>query len=222
MEYPRKCPWHGPLPEFEFTRKNTALLIIDMQYRYAHWDYGVIRKSRDLGFEERLLYFKNRIEEIIPNIQKLQNKFREKKMEVMHARMQSLTMDGRDRSLQQKNVQSHAPPGSKEAQILEEVAPKGDEIVFSKTSSNLFNSTNIDYVLRNIGIECLVFVGVVTNGCVESAARDAPEKGYYTIVVEDACGAHSEELHRSGIIGLSESYANIKKTKEILEAVEQL
>ena len=47
-----------------------------------------------------------------------------------------------------------------------------------KTSSGVFNSTNIDYVLQNLGIRYLIVAGVVTDQCVDMAVRDAADRGY--------------------------------------------
>ena len=51
-----------------------------------------------------------------------------------------------------------------------------------KTSSGVFNSTNIDYVLRNLGIRYLIVAGVVTDQCVDMAVRDAADRGYLVCV----------------------------------------
>ena len=61
----------------------------------------------------------------------------------------------RDRSLEHKHLGIHHPPGLKDAQILEEVGPQGDEIVITKTCGGVFNGSNIEYVLRNLGIQHL-------------------------------------------------------------------
>jgi nicotinamidase-related amidase len=110
----------------------------------------------------------------------------------------------------------HFPPGSKQAQILEEVSPMGDEMVFSKTCGSVFNGTNLHYVLTNMGISSVVVVGVVTSGCVEAAARDAKDLGYGVVLVSDACATWSAEIEAASIRVLQVAYAKIKTTKEML------
>jgi len=61
-----------------------------------------------------------------------------------------MTRDGRDRSLDYKISDIDVPRGSWEAQVLDEIAPVEDEMIFRKTSSSVFISTNIEYVLRNL------------------------------------------------------------------------
>jgi nicotinamidase-related amidase len=84
-------------------------------------------------------YYFNRLEtQVLPNVRRLQDAFRAVGLEVIHTRIQSLTMDGRDRGPGHKRLGLHAAPGSKEAEFLEIVAPQGDEIVINKTASGVF------------------------------------------------------------------------------------
>ena len=71
--------------------------------------------------------------------------------------------------------------------MLDEIAPADDEMIFRKTSSSVFISTNIDYVLRNLGMRSLIVTGIMTDQCVESAVRDACDLGYLVTLVTDAC-----------------------------------
>ena len=81
--------------------------------------------------------------------------------------------------------------GAWDGQVIDQIAPQGDEIVLAKTSSSVFISTNIDYVLRNLGVKQLVISGVITDQCVESAIRDACDPGYLVTQVSDACLTYS-------------------------------
>lgn len=107
---------------------------------------------------------------VVPNIHRLQDVCRASDIEVVFTRICSMTKDGRDRSLAHKELGHLFPPGSKEAEILDDLAPGADEMVFDKTTGSVFNSTPIHYVLQNIGIQNLIMVGMMTGGCVESAA----------------------------------------------------
>jgi nicotinamidase-related amidase len=62
----------------------------------------------------------------------------------------------------------------------------GDEIVMPKTSSSVFNSTNIDYVLRNLNCRQLIICRVLTDQCVESAVRNACDLNYLVTLVPEA------------------------------------
>lgn len=211
--------WRQPLPDPVLHPETTALLVIDMQYADAHMEYGIMAQRREMGQLVGLDYFATQLATIIPNTQRLQAAFRTGGYEVIFARIQSATKDGRDRGGAHKDLKIFSPPGSKEAEILEEVAPLEDELVFAKTTGSVFNGTNIHYVLTNMGIKNLVMTGVMTSGCVESAARDAKDLGYGVIVVSDACASWSEELHCGSLRCMGEVFAKIKTTEQVLAAL---
>jgi nicotinamidase-related amidase len=211
---------YGTLPESEFRPGDTALLCIDLQYGDAHRDYGVLRRMRERGDAELTAYYIDRLERhVIPNVRRLQDACREAGIEVIHTKIESLTNDGRDRSLEHKRLGIHHPPGSLDAQFLEEIAPQGDEIVLTKTCGGVFNGTNIEYVLRNLGVANLIIVGVITSGCVEVAVRDASDRGFAVTLIEDACSSWSEEMERAAIRAMSEIYAKVLSTEEALDLV---
>ncbi len=199
--------------------KGVALLVIDMQYLDAAEGYGVFKDITASGIptEQQRYYFDTLKEYVIPNIQLLLKTFREKKMEVIHTRIQSLTRDGRDRSTGHKRLGLLAPPGSKEAEFLAEVAPLDNEIVINKTASGVFSSTNLNYVLQNLSVHELVVAGVYTNECVETTIRDACDLGYLVSMVNDACTTVTPELHKATITTLKDRYASIVSTREIVE-----
>jgi len=113
--------------------------------------------------------------------------------------IESLTADGRDRSLDYKITGFNVPKGSRDAEMVDELEPLADEIVIRKTSSSVFISTNIDYVLRNLGIRYLIIAGGLTDQCVDSAVRDACDLGYLVTVPTDACVTLSAERHESSL-----------------------
>ena len=94
---------------------------------------------------------------------------------IIYTYIESLTKDSRDQSLDYKLSGFAVPKGSQDAKIISELTPDSDDILIPKTSCSVFNSTNIEYVLRNLGVTQLVVTGIVTNQCVESAVRDAAD-----------------------------------------------
>jgi nicotinamidase-related amidase len=214
--------WRPPFPEPEIRAGTTALLIVDMQRHSAHRDGATMRKVRTAGFEDVARGFGERLDLIVPNIHRLQDAFREAGLEVIHVRIASMTSDGRDRGPSHKKLGHAAAPASPDAEILPELAPAGDEIVFSKTAGSVFCATNIEYVLRNLGITTLVVTGIVTTGCVHTAVTDAADRGFHVILVEDGCGALVPEMHWASIRILRDVYAKILTTSEVLERVHAL
>ena len=68
-------------------------------------------------------------------------------------------------------------------QVIDCIQPIEDEIVIPKTSSSVFQSTNLDYILRCMGKKFLVFCGCLTDQCVDHAVRDACDLGYRVTLI---------------------------------------
>ena len=170
-----------------------ALVVVDMQYFDAHRDWGEGRTAKDLGVADLFEDYFAQIDRITPAIAALLDLFRSKAMEVIHLRVAELTRDSRDVGYKQLVRGLVVPSDSKEAEFLPGLEPTGDEIAISKSSSGVFAATNVDRILRNLGIETLVFTGTSTGGCVQSAVYDATDLGYRSIVVTDACADSTTE-----------------------------
>jgi ureidoacrylate peracid hydrolase len=173
-----------------------ALLVIDVQNFSCRREGGEFEGLPEAEFQDRFGWFFEHIErESLPNMARLQARFRVSGVEVVYTVTENLTLDGRDRGLDYRITGFNVPKGSWDAQVLSEIAPEGDEMVFPKTSSNVFVSTHIDYVLRNMGKRQIVIAGFVTDQCVSSAVRIACDLGYLVTVVTDACASYSLERH---------------------------
>jgi nicotinamidase-related amidase len=185
--------------------RQTALLVIDVQNQI---------------FEEQKRapnpYFLSRLTEVVlPNVQRLIRAARETKVEVMYTVIENLTRDGRDRSLDYKLSHIFVAKGSWEAKVVDAIKPGEDDIVLSKTSSSLFNSTNFDYVLRNLGVEHLIVTGLLTDQCVDHTVRDGADHGYRVVCVSDACATHSEQRHERAL-SLFAGYCRTVTTNELI------
>jgi nicotinamidase-related amidase len=214
--------WRPEFPTPDFSPGDTALVVVDMQYRDAHPDGSLFRKIRAAGLADQLAYFEDRLKLIVPNIRSLQDAFRAAGMEVIHLRIQSMTRDGRDRGVSHKKLGHSSAPGSWEATILAELQPVGDELVFSKTAGSPFVSTNLAYVLRSMGIQNLVVTGVVTTGCVLTTVTDGADNGFHIALVEDGCAALVEEMHWAAIRIMRDVYAKIMTTEVVLQRIAEL
>lgn len=182
--------------EVPLVPSQSALLFIDVQNFSAHRDGAEFKDLSPEEFERSYGWYFNELEtRVVPNMQAIQAACREAKVEVMYTTIESLTLDGRDRSLDYKITGFNVPKGSWDGKVLDGIAPVGDEIVLPKTSSSVFVSTHIDYILRNLGVKQLVLSGLITDQCVESAIRDACDLGYLVTEVTDACLTYSQERH---------------------------
>ncbi|MGI6856160.1 isochorismatase family cysteine hydrolase [Mesorhizobium sp. 1B3] len=182
--------------EIPLDPETSALLFIDVQNFSVRRDGGEFKDVPDAEITGKYGYYFDRLRTLaIPNMQRLQKAFRTTGIEVLYTTIESLTKDGRDRSLDYKITGFHVPKGSWDGKVIDEIAPGDDEIVLPKSSSSVFVSTHIDYLLRNLGVKQLVLCGLVTDQCVESAIRDACDLGYLVTLVPDACATYSQERH---------------------------
>lgn len=192
----------------------TALLLIDLQ----KGEYN----QRLVEAEPQHAYFWDRLARtVIPNGQKLLAACRGAGVEVLFTIVECYTLDGRDRSLDYKVSGIFFAKGSWEAQVLDELKPLPNEIVIPKMSSSVFMSTNIDYVLRNLGIEYLMVMGLLTDQCVESAVRDACDAGYLVTLIEDACATKSQDRHDATLRAIK-GYCRRRQTDQVLAELQAL
>jgi ureidoacrylate peracid hydrolase len=176
--------------------RHAALLLIDVQNYTARLEGGVYAHMDEAERDTRYgWFFRTMRETAVPNMHRLQAACRRGRIEVMYTVIESLTRDGRDLSLDYRISGLFVPRGSWDAHVLADIAPGDDEIVLPKTSSSVFISTNLDYVLRNMGVRSLIIAGVLTDQCVDSAVRDACDLGYLVTVPTDACATLSAERH---------------------------
>ncbi len=173
----------------------TALLVIDMQ-NYTMENGGEYAGMKPEEITETYgFFFAAMRQRAIPNIARLTTACRARGIEVIYTVIASLTQDGRDLSLDYKISGMFCHKDSQDAQVLDEIAPQGDEIVLTKTSSSVFISTNLHYILGNLGIKQLIITGALTDQCVDSAVRDACDLGYLVTLPVDACATQSQSRH---------------------------
>jgi nicotinamidase-related amidase len=153
---------------------------------------------------------------VLPNMIKLVEACRRAGVEVLFTVMENLTRDGRDRSLDYKLSGISIEKGSWDAKVLDLVAPAEDEIVLPKTSSSVFNSTNFDYLLRNLGVEELAVVGFLTDQCIDHTVKDAADRGYYVTCIRDACMANTHARHEAALACFA-GYCRMTTTEDFLK-----
>jgi len=186
----------------------TALLVVDAQK-------GICESEESLANP----YFAESIHDrAIPNIASLIQAARTASMEVIYTVIESLTSDGRDRSLDYKLTGFHFPPGSIGAQIVEVLQPARDEIVLPKTSSSLFNSTSFDYLLRNMGLRSVIVTGFQTDQCIDHTVRDGADRGYEMACATDACAAKTAERHDLAL-SLFSGYCRLATTNILVSEI---
>ncbi len=138
-------------------------------------------------------------------------------MAVLDARIASQLEDGRDRSLSQTKpgwINLLLPRNAYAVPIIDELAPKADEIVVTKTTDSALTGTSLRLILHNIGIRTVVCTGIFTDQCVSSTVRSLADESFEVIVVEDASAAASDDLHARELEIINMIDCHVMSTRE--------
>jgi nicotinamidase-related amidase len=186
-----------------------GLLVIDVQ------NWVMDEKNR----QPRPEFYADAHSFVIPNIARLIEAARGFGVEVIYTVMENFTEDGRDRSLDYKLSNFFVPKGSWDAQVIAEIKPGRDEMMIPKTSSSLFNSTNFEYLARNIGLDTIAVTGFLTDQCIDHTIRDGADRGFHMICVSDACATDTRARHHAALNAFK-GYCRMETTASLLKAME--
>jgi nicotinamidase-related amidase len=105
------------------------------------------------------------------------------------------------------------------SELVPELKPETSDIVITKRQWGAFYGTELDLQLRRRGVDTIVLCGISTSIGVESTARDAFERGYQQVFVEDAMAARDADEHRHTVNSLFPRIGRIRSTAEVLAAL---
>ena len=183
---------------FKFNTEETVLIIIDMQRDFLYPG----------GFGEKLGNDISETNKIIPNIKKVLDKAREKDMLVIHTREghRSDLSDAPSSKIKRGGGIGEQGPmgrilvrGEYGHGIVDELTPIKDEIVLDKPVKGAFYQTDLEAILKNRNIKSIIVSGVTTHVCVQSTIREANDRGYECLLLEDCCAAFDSKDHEDSI-----------------------
>jgi len=176
----------------------TALLIIDMQRDFLDPEGYIARTGVDV----------RGLRAIIPNVRRLLDAARTKDVQIIHTR------EGHRRDLSdlpavkaRRAAVAGAPIGSigplgrllvrgePGHAIIPELEPLANEPIIDKPGFGAFYATDLEQLLRIVGVRTLVIAGVTTDVCVHSTLREAVDRGFECVTVGDACAAADPAIH---------------------------
>ncbi len=111
------------------------------------------------------------------------------------------------------------PPMPGWDEFVPEIGPKPGDHIIRKRQWGAFYGTDLDLQLRRRGIDTILLCGISTNFGVESTARDAYERGYNQIFIEDACSGRAAEDHAFPFRAIFPRIGVVRSTEEILKAL---
>ncbi len=210
---------------YSFPPENVALIVIDMQRDFI--EPG--------GFGETLGNNVALLEAIVPTTAALIGVFREKGWLVIHTReshkpdLSDCPPAKKDRGNPSLRIGDEGPmgriliQGEPGSQIIPALAPIDGEVVIDKPGKGAFYATELSGILKAHGITHLVFAGVTTEVCVQTTMREANDRGYENLLIEDATESYFPEFKaaalamitaQGGIVGWSTPFAALKQAIE--------
>jgi biuret amidohydrolase len=210
------------VPPVALRPAETALLVIDMQYHDASPDQGfnLALDKLDPGCMD---YFNRRNEDlVIPAIARLLTFARERRIHVVYLTLGSHHRDLRDvpgrlrRWIRQVEAESGVRDifwaGNPAFAIRKEIEPLPGDTVVNKTTFGAFNSSSLELVLRELGAQNLVITGISTNCCVETTARDAADRGFGCVIVDEATADYDQDAHDAALRAFHFNFGRVAGT----------
>ena len=206
-------------PGFVLDPRTVALVVVDMQYASGSRDHGLGRSLKARGQEALGAYRFDRVERtVVPTIQRLLAFFRARGLRLVYLTVGSELPDYSDLLPHMRAFAESAgnTRGNHEHEILDALAPRPGEAVLNKTTMSAFHSSGFERLVRAWGVEQLVFTGISTNSCVEGTARDAVDRGFRGLLVEDGCGAASQSLHDATCANFARLLGRVASSAQVL------
>lgn len=197
----------------------TCLVIVDLMYATGTRTTGLGKLLDEQGRLAEAAYRFDRIDElVVPNTRRLLDWAREHGMRRVFLTYGSEVSDYSDLGPQMYDLcrSTSNRVGLREHEILDELEPRPDERVINKITPSAFTSSPIELILHTYGVQDLLFTGVSTNMCVEGTLRDAADRGFGCVLVDDACGADSQEYHDASCVVLQRLYGHVLSTDDVL------
>ena len=209
--------WPFDLLATGFTLKpgKTALVIIDMHGLQRNPESELAKKYPKID-----KYLHDRLDSTtVPNVQRLIHLFRSRGWKIVYTRNGHLTSTGDEMTRRLRRHLKNTRPirDNPKRQIDPRLAPRDEDLVVDKLTSGAFTASLLDHALRNMGIECVVIVGIMTDMCVFGTARDAAELGYDSLVCEDACATLTPRAHREALLMHARVFGRVARTQDVIK-----
>jgi nicotinamidase-related amidase len=198
---------------------DTALVVVDMQYASGSRHHGLGALLASQGKLAEAEYRFARIENlIIPHTRKLLAAFRAAGSPVVYLTVGAHKADYSDAPPHVRGFfqacNNHA--GSFENGIVEGLRPLPGDPVVAKNTMGAFASTDLGAVFDRLGVKTAVYVGVSTNNCVDTTAREAADRGYGSILVSDATGTCSDRMQEVTLESFRRLWGRVLTTEEVM------
>ena len=183
-----------------------ALLIIDMQNDF-------VLEGKPLRVAQARI--------VAPKIREVLDRFRERSLPVFHI-LRVHRKDGSDVEIirqERFRNQPFAVEGTHGAAVIDGLAPLPGEYVIPKIRMSAFIGTELDLMLRTLGVTDLVVTGIQTPNCIRTTVFDAIAYNYPVTLIKDAVGAQSDEIHEANVRDMANIGVGIMTAHDMVAAL---
>ena len=107
-----------------------------------------------------------------------------------------------------------------DSDIIDELKPSPEDYIVEKRRDSVFQDTEIEIWLKAFRADTIIFGGIDTYICVESTVRDAFNKGYDIIILEDCVASRNQEHHKTTLAQMAEAYGWVIKADELIKKID--
>ena len=192
--------------------KTSALIVVDVQNDFVSLQGAFGRWGEDMTM----------IQEMVPKLKELIEEARAARVPIIYFKNTSSPWTNsqvhteRIAEVRGKGGQEITIEGTWGAEFYEGICPREDERVVVKHRYSGFIDTDLDLILRSLGIKTLIMTGVATNVCVESTSRDGFMKDFRIIFVKDCSATTEQKLHEGTLENIERYFGTVVSAKEII------
>jgi biuret amidohydrolase len=210
------------VPPIDLVPGRTALLVIDMQYMdaAAGQGYSAAIEQIEPGSSR---YYDERIEStVVPALRELIPACRARGVRVVYLRLGSMHRDYRDlaprlREFMREVERRGGVPdllwaGNELFEIRHDLAPQDGDVIVDKTTFGAFSGSALDDELKRMGIDSLIVTGVSTATCVESTAREAADRGYGVVIVDECTADYDPDAQTATLRAFHFNFGRVVET----------
>jgi nicotinamidase-related amidase len=154
---------------------------------------------------------------VIPKIQNVLAEFRKRSLPVFFV-LRVHRPDGSDVEITRQDLFRKSPfavEGTTGAAVIDELAPRRGEYIIPKIRMSAFIGTELDLMIRTLGVSTLFVCGIQTPNCIRTTVFDGIAYNYPVVLIDDATGASSEDVHQANVRDMQNIGVRIVKAAEI-------